>query len=51
LIKSAVTDFEYGVAGTVRIKASSSSKGPFAVTGTATQAYGVGSVGLAGDVR
>jgi hypothetical protein len=51
LIKSAVTEFEYGVAGTVRIKASSSLKGPFTVTGTATLPNGVGSVGLFGDVR
>jgi hypothetical protein len=51
LIKSAVTRFEYGVAGIVRIKASSSLKGPFAVVGTATLPNGVGSVGLNGDVR
>jgi hypothetical protein len=51
LVKSAVTRFEYGVAGTVRIKASSSLKGPFTVVGSATLPNGVGSVGLNGDVR
>ena len=51
LVKSAVTGFEYGVAGGVRIKASNSTKGAFLVTGTATLPNGVGSVGLGGDVR
>jgi hypothetical protein len=51
LVKSAVTAFEYGVGGTVRIKASSSLKGPFAVNGTATLPNGIGSVDFAGEVR
>jgi hypothetical protein len=51
LVKSAVTEFEYGVGGSVRVKASSSLKGPFAVTGSATLPNGVGAVGLSGDVK
>jgi hypothetical protein len=51
LVKSAVTLFEYGVDGTVRIKASSSLKGAFNVSGSATSPQAFGSVGLTGEVR
>lgn len=51
VIKSAVTQFEYGVKGAVRIKASSSIKGSFGVTSVATLPNAVSTVGLSGDVR
>jgi hypothetical protein len=51
LVKSAVTQFEYGVEGTVRIKASSSVKGPFGAVGTATLPNSLGAVSLSGDVK
>src|SRR4029078_9504573 len=51
LVKSAVTEFEYGVAGSVRIKASNSLKGLFAVTGVATLPNAVSAIKLGGEVK
>jgi len=51
LVKSAVNEFEYGVAGAVRVKASSSLKGSFAVTGVATLPNSVGAIKLGGEVK
>jgi hypothetical protein len=51
LVKSAVTEFEYGVAGSVRIKASSSLKGVFSVTGVATLPNSVAALKLSGEVK
>jgi hypothetical protein len=51
LVKSAVTEFEYGVDGAVRVKASSSLKGIFAVTGVATLPNSVGAINLSGEVK
>jgi hypothetical protein len=51
LVKSAVTEFEYGVDGSVRIKASASLKGAFAVTGTAVLPNGSAAINLFGEVK
>jgi hypothetical protein len=51
LVKSTVTEFEYGVTGWVRIKASPSVKGPFIVTGVATLPNSIFAIGLPGDVK
>jgi hypothetical protein len=45
VIKSAVTTFEYGTAGTVRIKASASLKGAFAVTSVASLPNAISTIG------
>jgi hypothetical protein len=51
LVKSAVTEFEYGVDGAVRVKASSSLKGVFTVTGVATLPNSVMAIKLPGEVK
>jgi hypothetical protein len=51
LVKSAVTQFEYGVDGSVRVKASASLKGNFAVTGTAVLPNGSAAINLYGEVK
>ncbi|HMJ56004.1 MAG TPA: hypothetical protein VK540_28230 [Polyangiaceae bacterium] len=51
LVKSMVTNFEYGVDGYVRIKASSSLKGPFRVTGSAVLPNAAAAISLSGDVK
>jgi hypothetical protein len=51
LVKSTVTDFEYGVAGSVRIKASSSLKGGFSVTSVATLPNSIVAIKLGGAVN
>jgi hypothetical protein len=51
LVKSSVTEFEYGVVGWVRVKASASLKGSFGVTGTAVLPNGSAAINLPGDVK
>jgi hypothetical protein len=51
LVKSTVTAFEYGVDGYVRIKAASSLKGAFRVTGSAVLPNAAAAISLSGDVR
>jgi hypothetical protein len=51
LVKSAVTEFEYGVDGVVRVKASASLKGTFAVTGSAVLPNASSAINLYGEVK
>jgi hypothetical protein len=51
LVKSAVTQFEYGVGGAVRIKASPSLKGGFAVGTVATLPNAIGVIRVSGSVN
>jgi hypothetical protein len=51
LVKSAVTEFEYGVDGVVRVKASASLKGSFAVTGTAVLPNASSAINFYGEVK
>ncbi|MET0591402.1 MAG: hypothetical protein ABW133_01800 [Polyangiaceae bacterium] len=51
LVKSAVTQFEYGARGSVRIKASASLKGGFGVTSVATLPNAIGTIRLDGVVK
>lgn len=51
LVKSAVTQFEYGVSGVVRLKASPSLKGGFTVGTVATLPNGVGVIRVSGAVN
>jgi hypothetical protein len=46
-----VTEFEYGVDGAVRVKASGSVKGGFAVTGTAVLPNASAAITLDGEVK
>ena len=51
LVKSAVTEFEYGVDGWARVKASASLKGGFAVVGTAVLPNASSAIHLLGEVK